>query len=297
MTALSTTARLLKAVYRFRRQRDLARALGLPIPFRRRRKAALVARLQRNWPGGYAVSVAGDLVFLPQPLEFQALRILFGGPGAHPAALGFLPAGGIALDIGANLGEWTLPLAKAAGAEGRVLAFEPNPAIAQALGRSLRINNLVQAAVVEVALSDRDGTAELRPDRENSGATRLAAAAEGGKTVTVRTCRLDRLAAEAGLGRLDLVKIDVEGHERRVLEGAMVTLDRFHPALVLESAHESAEDRAAIADLLARLGYAPAAALCDGGALPASLDDYRARRGACAGSEAHDLLWLPRRRA
>src|ERR1700679_2449008 len=109
-------ARLLKRVARFNQRSRAAQQLGLPMPFRRWRKRALVERLQRDWPGGYVATETGNLVYLPQALDFQALRVLFGGPTAHPAALKFLPPGGVALDIGANLGEWTLPLAKAVGA-------------------------------------------------------------------------------------------------------------------------------------------------------------------------------------
>ena len=286
-------ARALKELVRFRRRVEAARYLGIPLLFRRRRRKALESRLRALWRGAYVETAGDDLAFLPRELDFQAMRILFGGFAAHPAALAFPPAGGTALDVGANLGEWTVPLARKAGAGGRVLAVEPNPAIAEALGRTLRINNLRQAEVLDIALSDRAGTATLALSAASSGEARLAEPRTGERGIAVPTRRLDDLAAERGLDRLDLVKIDVEGHERQVLEGGAQTLVRFRPALVIESGHESADDRGAIAALMERLGYGLLAVLHDHGALPATLADYRAARGACAGTEAHNLLLLP----
>jgi FkbM family methyltransferase len=290
----SEMARALKELARFRRRVRAARELGIPMPFRRWRRKSLEARLRGLWRGAYVQTDGGDLAYLPPPLEFQAMRILFGGFEAHPAAVGFLPEGGIAIDIGANLGEWTVPLARKAGAAGKVLAIEPNPVIAEALGRTLVINNLTQATVLDVAVSDRAGSAELMLNPASSGESRLGQPTSGQPSVTVPTRRLDDLMAERGLERLDLVKIDVEGHERQVLEGAKATLGRFQPALVIESGHERGDDRTAIADLLERLGYALVAVLHDQGALPATVPDYRAARGACAGTEAHNLLLLPK---
>lgn len=291
----SEMARVLKDLARFRRRVRAARELGIPMPFRRRRRKSLETRLRGLWRGAYAQTDSGDLAYLPEPLEFQAMRLLFGGFEAHPAALGYLPDGGTAIDIGANLGEWTVPLARKAGALGKVLAIEPNPAIVEALDRTVVINNLTQVTVLSVAASDRTGSAELVLDPRSSGESRLGQPTSGQRSMSVSTRRLDDIAAERKLDRLDLVKIDVEGHERHVLEGAKATLGRFHPALVIESGHERGDDRTAIADLLETLGYDLVAVLHDQGALPAALGDYRAASRACAGTEAHNLLLLPRR--
>ncbi len=286
-------ARLIKRVVRFREQVATWRRLGLPMPFRRARKNSLLRDLAAHWTGALAPTVAGDLVYLPAPLDFQALRLLFGEGGAPPPALNRLPPGGVAFDIGANLGEWTLPLARAAGPGGRVLAFEPNPTVADALARSLRIGGLRQVTLHRAALSDSEGTAPFIVAAGNSGESRIGAAADGSE-IQVRTRLLDAVAAEAGLARIDLVKIDVEGHERKVLEGGRATIERFRPALVVEIGHETGEDRAALADLYESLGYAAEAVLLDEGALPASLADYRAARGACAAVEPRNLMLLPR---
>jgi FkbM family methyltransferase len=261
---------------------------------RRRRRAALDRALARDWPGGYVLCDDGDLVFVPRPMDFQGARILFYGPSAPPAALKFLPSGGVAIDVGANLGEWAVPMAKAVGASGHVLCFEPNPPVAEALARTLRINNLRQARVLQGALSSHASTAQLIVEIENSGRSRLGSPAAGERAVSVETRRLDDALAGLGLLRVDLIKIDVEGHERDVIEGASETLRRFGPAVVIESGHESAEDRRALADAVEQLGYEMICALHDYGALPCGLAEYRSAQGACAGSEPRNLLLLPR---
>jgi FkbM family methyltransferase len=286
-----TLPRLLKRLYRFRRRQREAPRLSLAHLFERRRKAALVAALARDWPGGYVLTNTGDLAFVPAPLDTQGERLLFYGFGAPAAALAFIPKGGVAIDVGANLGEWSVPLAKAVGSAGRVLCCEPNPAIAVALAATLRINNLGHASVLAVALSDGDGEGRLLVDAADSGLSRLAASAGG---LPVRLRRLDAIVAEAALDRLDLVKIDVEGHERRVFAGGVETLRRFHPAIVFESGHESAEDRRAISNRLLALDYDIVAVLHHYGALASSMRDYSEARGACRGTEARNLLALPR---
>ncbi len=109
--------------------------------------------------------------------------------------------------------------------------------------------------------------------------------------------RLDTLVVERGLDRVDLVKIDVEGHEHAVFDGAAETLRSFRPAVVFESGHEAEADRHAIADRLRDADYEIVAVLHDYGALTCDLGDYRAARGASDSREAHNLLALPRRTA
>jgi FkbM family methyltransferase len=286
--------RLLKSLARFRSRARAAQRLGIPMPFRRWRKASLLAALRRDWPGAYVPCDDGTLAYVPRPLDFQGEHVLFNGLAAHPAALAFLSAGGVALDIGANLGEWTVPLARAVGPGGQVLAFEPQPVVAQALERTLRINHLAQVRVMRLALSDGDGTAPFLIDTGNSGHSRLGGAAAA-TDLLVATRRLDAMVDELAPRHVDLIKIDVEGHERRVLDGAVETLRRFRPAVIIESGHERAADREAIATLFAALDYGLVAVLCDHGALAADLAQYRSATGACAGGEPRNLLLLPER--
>jgi FkbM family methyltransferase len=279
---------LLKRLYRVRHDSRWESRHGLSRLLRRRRKAALVAELRRDWPGAYALTDQGELAFVPAPLEARGEHVLFYGFAILEAALRFAPVDGIAIDIGANLGEWAVPLAKAVGSRGRVLCCEPNPTVAAALAATLQINNLGQAEVLRVAVSDADGDGHLAIDPADSGQSRLAATG-----IAVRRRALDSIVAEAALGWIDLVKIDVEGHEAAVLAGATRTLDQFRPALIFESGHEAAGDRGRIAGLLDRASYDIVAVLHHYGALACTMADYRAATGPCAGG-ALNLLALPR---
>ena len=226
---------LLKKLYRFRRA---ARRRGITRLFRRRRKAALLAAFSRDWPGGYALTDEGDLAFVPAPLDAQGGHLLFYGFSAPAAAIAFAPKNGVAIDVGANLGEWSVPLAKAVGTDGIVLCCEPNPTVAEALRATLRINNLTQAVVLSVALSAHDSEGYLDVDPRDTGLSRISSSRVG---IAVSLRRLDSIVAEHAVDRLDFLKIDVEGHERQVFAGALETLHRFRPAIVFEIRSRSHE--------------------------------------------------------
>ena len=290
---ISVTERLLKGIARLRDRISIARRLGLPLLVRRRRWNAAIRALDRYWMGGYVKTISGDLVYLPAPLDFQAKRFLKGEGRVSSSVLRHLPPGGVAFDVGANLGEWTLAMARAAGAGGRVFAIEPNPAIASALAQTLDINDLQQVELHRCALSSVSGTADFILSADSSGESRLGTALPGERAVSVRTRTLDSMAEQAGITRLDFIKIDVESHEHFVLEGAAKTLSRFQPGIVIESGHESGEDRIAIARLLETAGYVAGAVLVDNGALPVTLADYLNGTGACCGKGSQNIFFLP----
>lgn len=280
--------RLLKRLYRFRRR---MRRPGIGRLLLRPRKAALLARLADAWPGAYILSDSGELAYVPAPLDARGERLMFYGFRAPQAALSLVPPGGVVIDVGANLGEWSVPLAAAVGRDGMVLCIEPNPAVATALAATLRINNLTQAEVLAVALASADGEGRLLLEAGDSGLSRLSAS-ESAIPVPLR--RLDTILREREFTRIDLIKIDVEGHERFVFAGAAETLRRFRPAVVFESGHETPDDRHEIAALFKDLEYDFIAVLHDYGALPCREGDYVNATGACTGREARNILVLPR---
>jgi FkbM family methyltransferase len=289
--------------------KELARARPPEAPeppgsrlIRQWRLRRLLPRLERDWPGGFTTHAGGEVVYVPQPLDARGRRALLYPPRAHPAALACLRPGAVAIDIGASLGEWTLPLARAVGAGGRVLAVEAAPGSAAALGRTLLANGLRQAEILCVAVGDTDGTADfavpfVTSAKSDTGTAHLGAAGAGEATIGVTLRRLDSLAAERQLPRLDLIKIDVEGAERRVLDGAAEVLDRFRPVLVVETGHEGPGDRAAIHQLLRRLGYQMLGILLDYGIAEADWAAYVAARRPFRAGDAHNLLLIPQEQA
>lgn len=266
--------------------------------WRRWREKRLLLRLGREWPGGFARHRNGDLVYVPAPLDARGRHALLHPPAVHPAVRARLAPGGIAIDIGANLGEWTLPFARAVGAAGRVLAIEPAPRNAEALARTLAANALDRVELVSCAIGDDDGTVDFAVPlvtsvRNDTGTAHVGSAEAGYETLRVAMRRLDRLVAERGWEPVDIIKIDVEGHERRVLDGAAQTLARFRPVLVIETGHEAGDDRAVIHDRLAALGYRLLGILLDHGMADADWPAYRAAAPPFRRGEAHNLLLLP----
>ena len=262
---------------------------------RRWREKRLLARVERGWPGGFTLHRTGDLVYVPRPLDRRGRHALLHPPRAHPAALASLRPGAVAIDIGASLGEWTLPLARAVGPAGRVLAVEPLPRSAAALEATLAANSLRQVRVVGCAVGEQDGSAALAVPvvtsaHSDTGTARLGGAGLGYQTLKVCLRTLDSLVGEFGLDRVDLIKIDVEGHERRVLDGAAAILERFHPTLVIETGHEAEGDHPAIRDRLCRLGYRMLGILLDHGMAEADWDAYAAAEPPFRRGDAHNLL-------
>jgi FkbM family methyltransferase len=265
---------------------------------RRWREKRLLARLEREWPGGFALHRNGDLVYVPHPLDARGRHALLHPPAVHPSVLTFVNPGGVAIDVGANLGEWVLPLARRVGPSGRVLAIEPATRAATALDKTLLANALSQAEVIRCAIGDHDGTVEFAAPiatsvRVDTGTARIGPAAAGQEALKVALRTLDSLAAERCLDRLDLVKIDVEGYERRVLDGAETSLARFLPVLVLETGHEAEGDRGAIHDRLRALGYRLLGVLLDFGMAEVDWPAYVAAEPPFRPGDAHNLLLVP----
>lgn len=130
-----------------------------------------------------------------------------------------LRPGSTFVDAGANKGDFTLLAARMVGATGRVVAFEPEAQNCTWLRRSIELNGYSNIEVIEAALGEREGEAELHVS-ETSGWHTLAEQSDAAtQTVTVTT--LDAVLSGA---RADLIKIDVEGWELQVLQGAERTL-------------------------------------------------------------------------
>jgi len=129
----------------------------------------------------------------------------------------------------------------------------------------------------------------------DSGRARLGLARPGEAAETVLLVTLDGFAAREDLARLELLKIDVEGHERAVLAGGARTILRWHPVIVIETGHEAPDDRTAIRAQLGGAGYELAGILLDYGVAAAGWEAYEAGTAPFAPGEVHNLLLLPPR--
>ncbi|NGN62742.1 FkbM family methyltransferase [Streptomyces sp. A7024] len=135
----------------------------------------------------------------------------------------------LALDVGGWYGPWTRRLAPRAR---KVVAVEPVPHLARSLAAATPGN----VRVVEAAATDRPGTARLwlpAGDRGDRGVSSLVRRDIHANALDVRCLTLDEIA-NAETGRVDFIKIDVDGNELPVLRGAQHLLTRDRPALIVE---------------------------------------------------------------
>jgi FkbM family methyltransferase len=158
----------------------------------------------------------------------------------------YLQPGMTFFDAGANEGIYAVFAAKRVGSGGTVWAFEPSPREFERLRSNLDLNglDLPNVRLFPLALADRSGRAELTiADDEHAGQNTLGAfayesvAAAQKHMVDLR--RLDDLVAEQPPARIDVVKLDVEGAELLVLQGAASTLQRYRPIVLFEVSEAS----------------------------------------------------------
>lgn len=139
-----------------------------------------------------------------------------------------LRPGMVVIDAGANIGWYTLAMARAVGPSGLVYAFEPADEELTRLRSNVRLNELENVRIKPLALAENEGWATLS-DTLDAGTTYV-----GGGKRRIATTSLDRLVADEELKRVDFIKMDVEGSELRVLRGARELLRRFRPMLMVE---------------------------------------------------------------
>lgn len=142
--------------------------------------------------------------------------------------------GDVVVDVGANIGYYTLLLARRVGAQGRVFAFEPAPENFAILQENVARNGYQNVVLEQKALADTNGFAMLALSNTNHGDHRLQNSSAANETVTVETTTLDAYLGEVAQN-VTLVKMDVQGAEMRVLRGMKNLLARQSPlTLVLE---------------------------------------------------------------
>lgn len=225
----------------------------------RRPPSAFLAKLPDEL-GGYAYecdlrdSIAREVCFTGryEPQDTALLRWL-------------LKPGMTFVDVGANWGYFTLVAAHLVGAAGRVLSLEPDPRLYKVLGGNVERNGLRQVSAHRVAASDSDGTLTLAGFDEGGGNFGLSRVVEGepdgASRFSVASRPLDALLDEQGrFGRVDVLKMDIEGSEDLALSGMRAGLARgryrcvlleLHPALLAERGRTVGE----VFDLLTGAGY------------------------------------------
>lgn len=156
-------------------------------------------------------------------------------PYEEDLVMSYIRPGDEVVDVGANIGVYTLQMARGVGEDGKVYAFEPEPKNAQILKHNLSENNFSNVALFDVALGDKKGKANMYLSWDNIGDHRLydASYRRSRKTVPVRVDTMDELLFKKSFS-ISVIKSDTQGYEPFVIEGGQRIIKRDHPALFLE---------------------------------------------------------------
>jgi FkbM family methyltransferase len=194
---------------------------------------------------------SGPLSGMTLDVDPRALDMVIGRyePAIQAVLESSLRAGDVAFDIGANLGYFTLVMAKQAGPRGRVVSFEPDPEMFSALTRNVGRNVADSNGIVAIPAAVGAEAGAVRFAR-GWRSTRGRVVTDGGD-LEVELMKVDDAAERFGVPRL--LKIDVEGGEVDVLRGARAVLRNEKPLVLVEVHSEELENRCA--QLLEEFGY------------------------------------------
>ncbi len=138
------------------------------------------------------------------------------------------------IDVGANYGLYALSMASKVGADGHVWAFEPASCTASFLKRSIALNKFCNITVMQCALSSRTGTAKLGLNQNSEWNSLRLENGSTRETEDVALTTLDRYTAEHGCEQIEFVKLDAEGEESNIINGAMAFLEKESPLIMYE---------------------------------------------------------------
>ena len=199
----------------------------------------------------------GNMLSLKCDSHITGALSFYGESTPHEVAmcLSFLKQGDTVLDVGANIGTFTVPMALAVGRSGSVISFEPQRIVNQVLCANLALNSLCDyVEPLRLAVGASAGTAKIplvNPffANNNVGGVRLNQDAPQSEPVEVIT--IDSL----NLPSLALIKIDVEGMEHEVLNGASETVKRCKPAIFAECLPGDEANATGLKKFFAEHGY------------------------------------------
>ena len=192
--------------------------------------------------------------------EQQGMRLALGD--AYESELtdriiDYLKPGDVFIDVGANMGYFSLLGSKLVGPAGQVLAFEPLLANFAWLAHNLQLNGADNVLAFSSALSNQSGIARISvPPFFNNGISSLRDASNGHPTVSVQLQQFDEIPDSVVVReKIHLIKIDTEGHELNVLHGMQKTLQRAQPMAVACELTPAWTSVGSIVELLSDAGF------------------------------------------
>lgn len=216
-------------------------------------KAARDAAYELLRPRREVVVTVEGLRFLVDPAD-MAIGALFVRDGVYePTETALvkqiLQPGMTVVDVGANIGYYTLLAASCVGSSGRVYSFEPEPTNFSLLERNIRLNHATNITTAQKAISNTSGTITLFTDRRLSGGHQIFDTGAKESSMSIEAVTLDAYFQNT-VPRIDLIKIDIEGAEALALEGMsqimranphVKYITEFYPAMLEKSGHSPLE--------------------------------------------------------
>lgn len=171
-----------------------------------------------------------------------------------------LKEGDTFIDIGANIGCFTLVGAQIVGNSGRVIAFEPVDIVSKKLEQNITLNRLVNVCIEKKAVFENNGVLQLHlANQENLGMSSVNRHdSESGVVINVEAVSLDEYLKYEKIDEIKLIKIDIEGAELYALRGMETTLSEYKPVLIVEVSPEvtkSSEERLQVFNYLIERNY------------------------------------------
>lgn len=162
----------------------------------------------------------------------------------------FIKPGMVILDIGVNKGYYTLLFSKLVSNKGTVFSFEPDPENFMWAKKSIAKNKRNNIRLLQTAISKKDGKLYLYKG-DTSGSSSLIYN-QGLGEIKVKSRKLDTIVRDNNISNIDVIKIDVEGAELDVLTGAVKTLKKYKPKLIIDI---HSINRKKLFDILNKLDY------------------------------------------
>lgn len=206
----------------------------------------------------YSYITDGSLVvyYCLKDLKGPSFYIAFGGKEAiyhyekeHKDSIKqFIGDHKVFIDVGANIGLFSLEFANMyPGLE--VHAFEPEPINFSCLELSVKASNLKNIKLNKLGLSDKKESVNLHIDPINMGGASVVSSLKRVDSTLIELTTLDEYCELEKLTRLDVIKIDVEGFESKVLDGGKKTIKKYKPKIFLECIHDDIVENNPIASI------------------------------------------------
>ncbi len=169
----------------------------------------------------------------------------------------YIKKGDVVIEAGANIGSETLLISRIVGGTGYVYAFEPNPYTFERLGINISINELSNVSIHDIAMGESNGEISFNIYPKNfcnPGMSSKYMETSQTKKITVAQNTLDTFIREKNIEKVDLIKMDIQGAEMDMIQGADETIKRFMPTIFTE-AYDLYNDVKAFYGILSGYGY------------------------------------------